>query len=123
MNTSDLERAIANCKKFFVSPRTGRAVYEYDDIRAELALLKVAGLEKMSNAMIGRVIAKLGGFVLDQCNAGGEKRSTVQATPERIEKLRQQVKLYVSKPSKGHNNTNNPLFHAQRAKFGRKARF
>jgi len=102
MRTQDLERAIVQCKKFFVSPKHGRAVYEYSDIREVLATNKVDAT-KITNGMMGRMIARFGGFVLHQSTIGGRTVSTVQAAPERIEQLRKLVSSYVDKPSKGSN--------------------
>jgi hypothetical protein len=122
MRTQDLERAIVQCKRFFVSPKHGRAVYEYDDLRAVLVSNKVDGMDKVTNRIMGRMIGGFGGFVLHQVTIGGKVISTVQAAPERIEALRRQVALYVDKPNKGPTNGMRPpsnLFsrHEKKARF------
>jgi hypothetical protein len=119
MRTQDLERAIAQCKKFFVSPIHGRAVYEYDDIRAVMIANKVAGVEKVTNGIMGRMIGRFGGFVLHQSKIGDRLVSTVQATPERIDQLRKLVSQYVDKPSKN----NGKGFEFKANPFPRKAKF
>jgi hypothetical protein len=118
MRTQDLERAIAQCKKFFVSPRTGRAVYEYDDIREVLASNKV-DVSNVDNGILGRMIGRFGGFVLAQTEIGGRRVSTVQAAPERVEQLRALVASYVDKPSKFHGKR----IAVASGKHERKARF
>lgn len=119
MRTQDLERAIVQCKKFFISPKHGRAVYEYDDIRVVLESNKV-DLSKVTNGMMGRMIGGFGGFVLHQSIIDGRTVSTVQATPERIEQLRKIVSTYVDRPSKGNNGYRVQM---QKKFTGKKARF
>lgn len=125
MRVQDLERAIVQCKKFFVSPRHGRAVYEYDDLREVLASNKVDA-SNVNNHIMGRMIARFGGFVLHQAEINGRRVSTVQATPERIADLRRLVSTYVDKPSKGPNGKRVSSF-GDRAGYGghvgKKARF
>lgn len=120
MNTQDVERAIAQCQKFFVSTRTGRAVYEFADLRETMKANGVDHIDNVTNNVLGSIISKLGGFTLSVSGTGGERRSTVQAAPERIERLRAQVKSYVSKPSKKHPGVVKVVFgnkHVKRARF------
>lgn len=121
MRVQDLERAIAQCKKFFVSTRHGRAVYEYSDI---VDVMKSNGVDvsKIDNNILGRMIGRFGGFVLAQSEIDGRRVSTVQAAPERIEQLRKQVACYVDKPSgnKGKRiafSTNGQKYSGRRARF------
>lgn len=117
MRTQDLERAIVQCKKFFISPRTGRAVYEYADIREVLTANKVDH-SRIDNGIMGRMIARFGGFVLNQSDIGRKRISTVQAAPERIEQLRKVVGQYVDKPSKNHGKRFiAPSAHPKKARF------
>lgn len=119
MRVQDLERAIVQCKKFFISPRHGRAVYEYADL---LEVMKSNGVDvkNIDNRIMGRMIAKFGGFVLHQSKINDRIVSTVQASPERIAELRRLVATYVDKPSKGSNGVRMATFSTQHPK---KARF
>lgn len=118
MRVQDLERAIVQCKKFFVSPRHGRAVYEYAHLR-EVLISNGVDITKVDNQTMGRMIARFGGFVLNQSKIGDRVVSTVQASPERIADLKRLVSTYVNKPTKGHNGKQMNFG----AHIGRQARF